>query len=62
MTNFMKAILNFRREAWEIVATIVIAVGVVMLMQPFAITLYTWSFLTTLIGTILFIIVSKFPE
>ena len=62
MTNFMKAILNFRREAWEIVATIVIAAGVVMLMQPFAITLYTWSFLTTLIGTILFIIVSKFPE
>jgi len=40
----------------------VIAAGVVMLMQPFAVDLYTWSFLTTLVGTVMFIIVSKFPE
>ena len=40
----------------------VIAAGVVMLMQPFSLTLYTWSFVTTLAGTAMFIIVSKFPE
>ncbi len=62
MTNFLKAILYFRRGAWEMVATILIAAGVVMLMQPLAITLYTWSFVTTLTGTVMFIIVSKFPE
>ena len=39
-----------------------IAAGVIMLMQPFSVDLYTWSFLTTLAGTAMFIIVSKFPE
>ena len=43
-------------------AMILIAAGVVMLMQPFALTLYTYSFLVTLIGTVMFIVVSKFPE
>jgi hypothetical protein len=62
MTDFVKAIFHFRRGAWEMVATILIAAGVVMLMQPFAIVLYTWSFITTLIGTVMFIVVSKFPE
>ncbi len=33
-----------------------------MLFQPFALTLYTWSFVTMLVGTVMFIIVSKFPE
>ena len=32
-----------------------------MLLQPFAMALYTWSFLTTLFGTVMFIVVSKFP-
>jgi hypothetical protein len=32
-----------------------------MLMQPFA-RLFTWSFLVTLTGTVMFIIVSHFPE
>ncbi|WP_240790344.1 hypothetical protein [Rhodobacter sp. SY28-1] len=43
-------------------ATILIALGVVMLMQPFLLWAYTWSFLVTLIGTVMFIIVSHFPE
>ena len=46
----------------EIVACIVIAAGFLMMLQPFAMVLYTWSFLTTLIGTVMFMVVSKFPE
>jgi hypothetical protein len=33
-----------------------------MLFQPFALPLYTYSFVTMLAGTAMFIIVSKFPE
>ena len=52
----------FLRGPWEMAATIIIAVGVVMLMQPFVIELYTYSFVTILTGTVMFIIVSHFPE
>ena len=52
----------FRRGPLENLATAIIAAGVVMLMQPFFLTLYSYSFVTTLIGTVMFIIVSKFPE
>jgi hypothetical protein len=52
----------FRRGPMEAVATAIIAAGVVMLMQPFSLTLYSYSFVTTLAGTLMFIIVSKFPE
>ncbi|MFK8253986.1 hypothetical protein [Ancylobacter terrae] len=52
----------FRRKPWERFAIGLIACGVVMLMQPFSITLYGWSFATTLAGTAMFIVVSKFPE
>ena len=60
--NFFGGLLRFRRGAWEMLASILIAVGVVMLMQPFAIGLYTYSFIVTLVGTVMFIIVSHFPE
>ena len=62
MSRLIWELLNFRRGAWELVASAVIAVGVVMLMQPFLLGAYTWSFLVTLIGTILFIVVSHFPK
>ena len=52
----------FRRGPWEVAATIFIAAGVLMLLQPFALVLYTYSFITTLIGVVMFIVVSKFPE
>jgi hypothetical protein len=52
----------FRRGPWEALATIVIACGVLMLLQPFSLSLYTWSFATTLTGVVMFTIVSKFPE
>jgi len=32
------------------------------LMQPFLLVLYTYSFVVILTGTVLFIIVSHFPE
>ncbi|HXV25035.1 MAG TPA: hypothetical protein VED46_12350 [Alphaproteobacteria bacterium] len=52
----------FRRGPWEAGATALIALGVVMLMQPFSLTLYGWSFLVILVGTFGFVLVSHFPE
>ena len=52
----------FRRGPWEIAATITIAFGVVMLMQPLWMVLYTYSFAVILAGTVGFMIVSHFPE
>jgi len=46
----------------EMLACIVITLGIVMMLQPFAMALYTWSFVTTLAGTVMFIVVSKFPQ
>jgi hypothetical protein len=60
--SFVAKFLKFRRGPWEGLATVIIGLGVVMLMQPFSMDLYTYSFATTLAGTSLFIIVSKFPE
>jgi hypothetical protein len=51
-----------RRGPLEAVATVIIAAGVVMLMQPFSLTLYSWSFATTLFGTVMFTVVSKVRE
>ena len=51
-----------RRGPLEAVATTIIAIGVIMLMQPFFLVLYSWSFATTLFGTVMFIIVSKVRE
>jgi hypothetical protein len=53
---------RLRRRSLERVATVVIAAGVLMLLQPFSMTLYTYSFVTTLAGTLLFTVVSKLPE
>jgi hypothetical protein len=62
MSGFIKGLLGLRRGAWEMLASILIALGVFMLMQPFAMWAYTYSFVTTLIGTVMFIVVSHFPE
>jgi hypothetical protein len=51
-----------RRGMLENIATVVIGIGFLMLFQSFSLTLYTWSFVTMLFGTAMFIIVSKFPE
>lgn len=62
MRNFFNGLIRFRRGPWEVVATILIALGVFMLMQPFVLWAFTYSFITTLVGTVIFIIVSHFPE
>ena len=51
-----------RRGRMEMAACIVIALGLVMMLQPLAMLLFTWSFVTTLFGTVMFMVVSKFPE
>ncbi|TCT10757.1 hypothetical protein EDC22_105258 [Tepidamorphus gemmatus] len=60
--SLLRRFRRFRRGPWETLATLIIFVGVVMLMQPFAIVLYTYSFVTILTGTVLFVIVSHFPD
>lgn len=62
MSVFFNDLRRFRRGAWEMVASLLIALGVFMLMQPFALFLFSYSFSVTLIGTVMFIIVSHFPE
>ena len=62
MSHFFQGLLRLRRGPWEMVASIIIAVGVFMLMQPFVMWGFTYSFVTTLVGTVMFIIVSHFPE
>jgi CO dehydrogenase/acetyl-CoA synthase delta subunit len=51
-----------RRGPMEGLACALIGAGVLMLLQPLSIVLYTYSFVTTLAGTAMFIVVSKFPD
>jgi hypothetical protein len=51
-----------RRHTLELVASTVIGAGVLMLLQPLSLTLYSYSFITTLAGVVMFTIVSKFPD
>jgi hypothetical protein len=53
---------RLRRAPCEIVAMALIGLGVVMLMQPFSLDLYSYSFVTILAGTLGFVIVSHFPD
>lgn len=62
MSEFLEGVFRFRRGPWEMIASILIAIGIVMLMQNWALWIYTYSFVVTLTGTIMFIIVSHFPE
>ena len=52
----------FRRGPWETIAMSLIAGGIVMLVQPLSIDLYSYSFVTILAGTIGYVVVSHFPE
>ena len=52
----------FRRGFWENLSTAIILIGVFMLLQPFQMILYSYSFIVILIGTIGFIITSHFPD
>ena len=52
----------FRRSFWENLSTAIILVGVFMLLQPFHMLLFSYSFIVILVGTIGFIITSHFPD
>ena len=62
MRKVLGGLARSRRGPCERVATILSAVGLFMLMQPFVLVAYTYSFIVTLVGTVMFIIVSHFPE
>jgi hypothetical protein len=51
-----------RRGPCEAVTMTLIGLGVVMLMQPFFLNLFSYSFVTILAGTLGFVIVSHFPD
>jgi hypothetical protein len=51
-----------RRGPCEAAAMALIAGGIVMLVQPWSIDLYGYSFVTILAGTLGFVAVSHFPE
>ena len=60
MSAFFSGLLGFRRGPWEALASTLIALGVFMMMQPWIMALFTWSFLVTLTGTLMFMVVGKF--
>lgn len=62
MSTFVEGLLGLRRGPWEMVASLTIAIGVIMLMQPYVLALYTYSFIVTLVGTLMFVVVSHFRE
>ena len=61
MNGFLRGLARLRRGPWEMVATILIGSGFFMMMQPFLLGFFTYSFITILVGTVMFIIVSHFP-
>ncbi|SEJ67725.1 hypothetical protein [Paraburkholderia diazotrophica] len=52
----------FRRRYCEGASTVLIGIGIAMLVQPFAVDLYTWSFPVILVGALAFVVTSHFPE
>ena len=49
-------------EAEENLSMVIILIGVFMLLQPFHMILYSYSFIVILVGTIGFVITSHFPD
>jgi hypothetical protein len=62
MNEVINGLFRLKRGPWEMLASILIGLGVVMLMQPYVMWAYSWSFIVTLVGTVMFIIVSHFRE
>ncbi|MFC0402369.1 hypothetical protein [Paraburkholderia rhizosphaerae] len=52
----------FRRRYCEGASTVLIGVGIAMLVQPFTVALYTWSFPVILVGALAFVVTSHFPD
>ena len=52
----------FRRGPWETLTMTLIGGGIIMLVQPLSMDLYSYSFVTILAGTVGYVVVSHFPE
>jgi hypothetical protein len=52
----------FRRGPWENASAVVIGLGILMLVQPAFMELYTYSFVVILAGVVCFLITSHFSE
>ena len=52
----------YRGAIWERVSAVVLGAGLTMLMQPWSLTLFTYSFPVVLLGVILFSIAVKLPQ
>ncbi|CAB3754789.1 hypothetical protein [Paraburkholderia solisilvae] len=52
----------FGRHNCEGASTVLIGVGIAMLVQPFTVDLYTWSFPVILAGALAFVVTSHFPD
>lgn len=50
------------RRYLEPIAISIMALGALMMFQPFAKILYSYSFIVILFGTLMFIVVSHLPE
>ena len=51
-----------RKQTLERVAMGLMALGALMMFQPFVLAIYSYSFIVILIGTALFIVVSHFAD
>jgi hypothetical protein len=51
-----------RKRLLERVAMGIMALGALMMFQPFAMAIYSYSFVVILIGTLMFIVVSHFAD
>jgi hypothetical protein len=51
-----------RGATWERASAILLGLGLVMLMQPWSLTLFSYSFTVVLVGVVLFSIAVKLPQ
>ena len=52
----------FRRAPWEIATTVLIGLGLLMLMQPFALVVFSYGFAVLLTGVVGYLIAGKLPK
>jgi|GEM_PF-1051447 len=67
MSEDLNEMRTVPRRIWhkrnlERTAMSIMALGALMMFQPFALVLYTYSFVVILVGTLMFIIVSHLPD
>jgi hypothetical protein len=58
----MNARRFFRRAPWEIATSSLIGLGLVMLMQPWSIDIYSYGFTVLLAGVIGYSVAGKLPQ